>query len=80
MDTALIVKARMEELYEKHGYNLNLLAHKAGVSPSTLKSIRYEASRNPGIITIKRVCDALGISLYEFFDTEAFRSLEPEDD
>ena len=62
-----------------HGYNIHSLARKAGIPPTTLKNIIYGNSRNPGIVTIKLVCDGLGISLYDFFDTAAFKSLEPED-
>ena len=36
-------------------------------------------SHNPGVVTIKLVCDGLGISLYDFFDTEGFKSTELED-
>ena len=36
------------------------------------------ASKNPGVVTIKKLCDGLGISLTEFFDTDYFRELEQE--
>ena len=58
---------------------LNALANLSAVPPSTLKSIINGDSKNPGIVTIKLLCDGLGISLYEFFDDEMFRSVEPED-
>ena len=58
---------------------LNTLANLSAVPPSTLKSIINGDSKNPGIVTIKLLCDGLGISLYEFFDDEMFRSVEPED-
>ena len=58
---------------------VNALAHQAGMAPTTLKNIISGVSRNPGIVTIKIICDGLGISLTEFFDTEEFRSLEQED-
>ena len=35
-------------------------------------------SRNPGIVTIKQVCDGLDISLREFFDSPIFDDLEQE--
>ena len=34
--------------------------------------------KNPGIVTIKMLCDGLDISLIEFFDTEDFKNLEQE--
>lgn len=52
------------------------LAMSAAVPPSTLRCILNGKSQNPGIVTIKMICDGLDISLSEFFDTEGFRNLE----
>ena len=79
MDTRSTVSLRIQELCAEHGYNIHSLARKAGIPPTTLKNIIYGSSHNPGIVTIKLVCDGLGISLYEFFDTDAFKSTELED-
>lgn len=80
MDTRKQAALRIQQLCAVHGYNIHSLARKAGIPPTTLKNIIYGNSGNPGIVTIKLVCDGLGISLYDFFDTDAFRSTEPEDD
>jgi len=69
---------RLYELCEQRGITVNALARISGVHPSTLKSILYGASNNPGIVTIKMFCDGLGISITEFFDTPEFRELEQE--
>ena len=53
-------------------------SYKAGVSQSTIKSILNGESKNPGIVTIKKLCDGFGITIVEFFDTEEFRTLEQE--
>ena len=65
-------------LTEEKQAHLDALARSAGVAPSTVKSIINGASKNPGIVTIKMLCDGLNISLTDFFDTEAFRNLEQE--
>ena len=57
---------------------INALARRAGIPPSTVKNILNGASKNPGVVTIKMICDGLGISLIEFFDTGEFRELEQE--
>ena len=44
----------------------------------TVKNILYEKSTNPGIVTLKMLCDGLDISLTEFFDTDEFKNLEQE--
>ena len=79
MDTRKQVSLRIQQLCAVHGYNINSLARKAGIPPTTLKNIIYGSSRNPGVITVKLVCDGLGISLYDFFDADAFKSYELED-
>lgn len=67
------------KLCDERRLALNALAIRSAVPPSTLKSIINGDSKNPGIVTIKLLCDGLGISLYDFFDDEMFRSVEPED-
>lgn len=52
--------------------NINTLALRSGITPSTLKSILYGSSRNPGISTLRHICDGLGISLEEFFHSRLF--------
>ena len=79
MDTRKQVSLRIQQLCAAHGYNINSLARKAGVPPTTLKNIVYGSSHNPGIITIKLICDGLEISLYDFFDTDSFKRAEMED-
>ena len=71
---------RIMKLCNDRRLTLNALANASAVPPSTLKSIINGDSRNPGIVTIKLLCDGLGISLYDFFDDETFRSVEPEDE
>ena len=73
MDTQALVAMRIQQLCAEHGYNLNQLARSCGVPPSTVKNIIHGASHNPGIVTIKLLCDGLGISLYDFFNTDDFR-------
>ena len=79
MDTRKLVAVRIQQLCAAHGYNIHSLARKAGIPPTTLKNILYGNSRNPGVITIKLVCDGLGISLYDFFNADAFKDIELED-
>lgn len=47
-------------------------------TPSTIKNILYDKSINPGIVTIKMLCDGMGITLADFFNTEDFTKLEQE--
>ena len=79
MDTRKQVSLRIQQLCAAHGYNINSLARKAGIPPTTLKNIVYGNSRNPGIVTIKLICDGLEISLYDFFDSDVFKRFDLED-
>ncbi len=72
--TELIIK-RISELCEERNLSLNALARASGLPHSTVKNIIYNASKNPGIVTIFKICDGLGVSLIEFFDTEEFKAL-----
>lgn len=78
MDTYNDTKNRILVLLEEHRMSIYSLSLRSGVSASTIKSILYGKSRNPGVVTIKQLCDGFGISLLEFFDTPTFRSREPE--
>ena len=72
------VANRILELCRERNLAVNALARSAGVPPSTVKNILNGASKTPGVVTIKMLCDGLGISVVEFFDTEEFRKLEQE--
>lgn len=78
MDTYTAVKERLLLLCEEHRISIHKLATESAVPPSTIKNILYGKSQNPGIVTLKMLCDGLGITLTEFFDTPVFRTLEQE--
>lgn len=78
MDTRQAVANRILELCAQRNLSVNALARLSALSPSTVKNILNGASRNPGIVTLKILCDGLGISLSDFFDTPSFRGLEQE--
>ena len=78
MTIAEAVKSRIEELCYKKDFNFYQLSLISGVPYTTIKSIVYSQSKNPGISTIKKICDGLEITITEFFDTETFRTLEQE--
>ena len=78
MDTYSAVRYRLLILCEQKRVSFHKLAIESGVPPSTIKNILYGKSKNPGIVTIKMLCDGLGISLTEFFGTKEFAELEQE--
>lgn len=78
MDTYTTVKNRLLLLCEEKGMSIHKLAMESAVPPSTIKNILYGKSQNPGIVTIKMLCDGFGITLPEFFATGEFEHLEQE--
>ena len=78
MNITEAVKKRFEELCYQKEINFCRLATLSGVPYTTVKSIFYNQSKNPGITTIKKLCDGLEISITDFFDTDYFRNLEQE--
>ncbi len=78
MNTYQAVKERLLQLLELKNWSIHKLSTESGVSPSTIKNILYGKSINPGIVTIKMLCDGMGISIIDFFDTPTFKNLEYE--
>lgn len=78
MKTREAVAQRIEELCAENNITINGLATKAAVPPSTVKNIIYGVSKNPGIVTLKMLCDGLDISIQDFFDAPLFADLEQE--
>ena len=72
------VEKRIIELCNERNIAVNALANIAGVSPSTVYSMLNEKSKNPGVVSIKKLCDGLDISIRDFFDSDLFDGLEQE--
>ena len=78
MDTYTTVKNRILQLLGEKNMSIHRLAMESAVAPSSIKNILYGKSQNPGIVTLKMLCDGFGISLTDFFDTDEFKNLEQE--
>lgn len=78
MNTREYVVKRILELCDEKRLTINGLARLSALPPSTLKNIINGASQNLGVVTLKKICDGLEISMIDFFDTETFRTIEQE--
>ena len=78
MDTVTAVRNRILALCGEREITINKLATISALPPSNIKNILYGKSQNPKLITIKMICDGLGITLGEFFTTPEFDELEQE--
>lgn len=72
------VANRFCQLCREQNININELANKSGVTPSTVYSMLDSKRRDISITTIKKLCDGLEISLCDFFNSEMFDALEQE--
>lgn len=72
------VSCRFRALCVERNICPNELAVRAGVTPSTVYSMLDERRRDVSIVTIKKLCDGLEITLGEFFGVPLFDALEQE--
>lgn len=72
------VANRFLQLCNERNIRINELANLSGVTPSTAYSMMDERRRDVSIVTIKKFCDGLEITLGEFFSTSEFDALEQE--
>lgn len=69
---------RFAELCGERKIKVNELANLSGVTASTAYSMMDKRRRDISIVTIKKFCDGLNISLGEFFTAKVFEDLEQE--
>lgn len=78
MNTQKAIAARIIQLCKERNLTPNGISNIAAVPQSTVKSILNGESKNPGAVTIKKLCDGFEITLGEFFSTPEFDKLEQE--
>ena len=70
------VGLRIRELRENAGLTVNKLANMSGISQSHLREIEL-GNKNPTVETLSYFCEALGISLKQFFSDKE-ESISPQ--
>lgn len=78
MDTRAAIANRILQLCKERGITPNGLSNISAVPQATIKSILNGESKNPGVVTIKKLCDGFDITLGDFFSTPEFNNLEQE--
>lgn len=78
MRTKEAVAQRILELCRERNIAVNAFANISGVSPSTIYSMLNQKSQNPGVVSIKKICDGLEITVRQFFDSPLFDETEQE--
>lgn len=78
-DKRTILADRINNLCKERSMSYYSLAYKSTVPLTTLLHIVDGSTRNPGILTIIKICDGLEVTLKDFFDTEDFLQALKED-
>lgn len=69
---------RIIQLRTKKNYSTNRLAQLAGIGQATLRDIEI-GKKNPNVTTLEKICQALDISLAEFFTESQSSSVIQEE-
>ena len=69
---------RFKQLCIERNIKYNELATRAGITPSTVYSMMDGRRLDVNMLTVKKLCDGLDISIPEFFDNPLFDELEQE--
>ena len=72
------VVLRLQTICKERNIKYNELATRSGVTPSTVYSLMDINRRDLSVITLKKLCDGLDMTITEFFDDDIFKSLEQE--
>ncbi len=65
----MTIAERIIQLRTGKGYSTNRLSQLAEIAQATLREIEI-GKKSPNITTLEKICNALEISLAEFFNTE----------
>ena len=69
---------RFQQLCKERNIKYNELATVSGVTPSTVYSMMDDTRKDLSVITVKKLCDGLNITITEFFSAPIFEQLEQE--
>lgn len=72
------VVERFKQLCKEKNIKINELANISGITPSTAYSMLDSKRRDVSLITVKKFCDGLDITLGDFFSDSIFDELDQE--
>ena len=72
------VRLRVLELCKERGITVNKLSTLCGITQSTLNNITSGRNNSATVVTVKKICDGLDISIRDFFLSPLFDDLEQE--
>lgn len=73
------VKNRILQLIKEKDMSINKVCMIGNLTTSTLNTMLNNKSEYCSVRTLQKVCQGLGITLYDFFNNEIFRNLDDEE-
>ena len=72
MQQNMAIAKRLSALCQERGWGPSTLAEKTGLPLRKMQRMMYVGDSNPGIYLMIRICNALEITVDEFFQSEEF--------
>lgn len=72
------IRQRIIQLCQERNLSFNKLSSMSGVTQSTVNNIISGRNNSTTVSTIKKLCDGLSITIYDFFHSDLFIGLEQE--
>ena len=69
---------RIQLLCQKQGISYYTLSYRSTVPMTTLMHIIDGSTKNPGLLTIIKICNGFNMTVKDFFDAEEFIGIEDE--
>lgn len=79
MDLSDAIRKRLKELMKENNISGNKLSLESGIDRSTINRFMRKENKSIKIETITLICQALDISLKDFFDDSVFKDVEVKD-
>lgn len=79
MDLSEAMRLRIQELIDEYNTNGNRLALSSGFNRSNINRFLRKKNKSIKIESITLICQSLGISLKDFFDSKLFDDIEVND-
>ena len=72
------MRQRIIELCQERNMSINALSIQSGVTQSTVNNIISRRNNSTTVGTIQKLCDGLGMTITEFFQSDLFSDIEQE--
>lgn len=76
MEQSIAIAKRLTALCKEKGWDAVVLAEKTSLPVEKAKRMMNVGASNPGVYLMLRICNALEITVDEFFQSEEFKNID----